>query len=73
MEQAEIDALTELVNITDEFIADVITSCNDPLIGTSIILSRLVRVNDEAGAGEVFRKLLSEVAQHQVGDPVNVH
>lgn len=67
MESEQIDALLSLVELTDDFLAEVIQACgNDPLVATSVVLSRLVKINDEVGTGHVFRKLMSEVVElHQ--------
>lgn len=74
MEKDQIDALLSLVELTDDFVAEVIQSCgNDPLVATSVILSRLVKVNDEVGTGHVFRKLLIEVANREIEPTPNVH
>lgn len=74
MESEQIDALLSIVELSDEFIAEVIQACgNDPLVATSVILSRLVKVNDEVGTGHVFRKLMTEVVERTMEPQHNVH
>lgn len=74
MESEQIDALLSIVELSDEFIAEVIQACgNDPLVATSVILSRLVKVNDEVGTGQVFRQLLNEVAERKLEPQHHVH
>jgi hypothetical protein len=47
--------------MTDDFMSELIQATNSPLIASTIVLSRLMLINDEAGTGAEFRKLMAEV------------
>lgn len=74
MEREQVDTLVQMVELTDDFVAHMIESCgSDSLVATSIILSRLVKINDEAGTGHIFRQLLQEVHNIPPATAPNVH
>lgn len=48
--------------MTDDFMSELIEATSSPLVASTIVLSRLMLINDQVGTGDEFRKLMAEVA-----------
>ena len=67
------DLIETVAYATDSFIGDIIELMPNPMVATTIILSRLVLVNDEVGTGTEFRSLLKEVAEKHRAIKPEIH
>lgn len=67
------DKIEMLAAYTDEFCGEMIEATGNPLVATTVILSRLVLINDEVGTGAEFRLLLKEVAEKHYAKQREVH
>ena len=65
--------LETLAYATDDFLASMLEIVPDPLFMTTIVLSRIVLINDHEGSGSQFRKLMKEVADNHVARKPNFH
>ena len=68
------DKFSRMVYEIDDIIAELSVKYKiDPLSLTSIILARLVLTNDYAGAGDDFRKILSNVPERHISSYEVIH